>query len=271
MSRLQRLTCCLCLCAGLPLSIAWAQPLLQLHADFTHPSSSGFVLDASRAYFISADGRHQLSLDAWPVWPNPERGPSLAIHDLDQLPNTLRLRWFSAADDQFWSINLPLPKLKQYVAYSLRAQDPNVSVFDRLIVTVKTGGWASVWLGNQSHEIQLTDEVQARSVRRDWAEFTQRWPALQQGLSRAQWVAAFHQAVPRPYYNLRFKRVYDNDDPAVNSAYEVFTETEQGLRHYCGRTNDQGETREFISFIDEQAFHLIHDETGCGLIRTLTD
>lgn len=254
----------------LPL-LSGAQPLLELHARFTHPSSSGFVLDAPQAYFISADGQHRLNLDAWPVWPELDAGPALAINDLKQLPSLLRLRWFSAEEDQFWSIRLPLPtkKLQQYVRHSLKDGRDDLSVFNRLIVTVKTGGWVSVWLGNETHEIQLSNEVQARALNHDWAQFTQHWPLLQQGIGREAWRASIQALTPKPFYNLRFKRVYEDDEPAVGSAYEVFTDTAQGRRYYCGTTDRQGETREFISVLEEQTFYMTATEDGCALIRTL--
>ncbi|MBP6115306.1 MAG: DUF2931 family protein [Neisseriaceae bacterium] len=260
----------LLLCLWLALPAAWAQPLLHLHAAFTHPSSSGLVLDAPQAYFISADGQHRLRLDAWPVWPKMAAGPGLPIDNLAQLPSQLRLRWFSAHDDQFWSVHLPLPAatLKHYVAQSLKETD-DLTVFDRLIVTVKADGWVSVWLGNATHEIQLTDEVQARAVQLDWADFTRHWPQMQQGRTRAEWVASIQAQTERPYYNLRFKRVYEDDAPAVGSAYEVYADTDQGRQHYCGRTDRQGETREFISLFAPQAYNMTHDEAGCALIQQL--
>jgi len=157
-----------------------APSILQLHAAFTHPSSSGFVVDGSQAYFISADGQHKLVLNAWPSWPPVDAGSSMALTDLKQLPSMLRLRWFSTGDDQFWSIRLPLPinKLRHYVDKSLqdvampteKADDESLkSIFNRLIVTVKLDGWVTVWLGNDEYELQLTEATQARKVDLDWA------------------------------------------------------------------------------------------------------
>lgn len=260
-------------------------PLLQLHAAFTHPSSSGFVLDGRQAYFSSADGQQRLFLEAWPTWPMDNDGPSVAIHDLAALPSMLRLRWFSATDDQFWSAYVALPKqrLRHYINKSLietalpeaeRHGDQLKSVFNRLIVTVKDEGKVTVWLGNEDYEIQITDAIQARKVDVDWTAFTATWPLSQQGLSRAQWVEQIRSADDRHYYNLRFARLYGGDEPAVDVDYAVYTINKAHMVFYCGRTDEHGHTREFIGFNEAQDYVMIdnhNDQSICPILSTLDE